>query len=83
MTPPPQTRCFKEALARLRDLFVDRPGVKLTTLDAAQMSGLDRQVCRVLLRTLTATGFLERGVGGSYSSATRTLTNREAKGLKW
>jgi DNA-binding GntR family transcriptional regulator len=47
-------------------LFVSTPGVKLTTLDAAQRAGLDRQVCRVLLRTLTTTGFLEQRVGGIF-----------------
>ena len=57
---PPETRCFKEALARVRRLFVDAPGVALTSADAAQKAGLDRQVCRVLLRTLIQTGFLER-----------------------
>ena len=66
MAPPLQTRCFKEALARVQDLFVVTPGVKLTTADAAQMAGLDRQVCRVLLRTLIDTGFLEQRVKGMF-----------------
>lgn len=66
MRKPLQTRCFKEALTRLKAVFVDTPGVKLTTLHAAQIAGLDRQVCRVLLRTLTTTGFLERRVGGVF-----------------
>jgi hypothetical protein len=67
MTQPLQTRRFKEALARLQDLFVDTPGVELTTLGAAQTAGLDRQLCRVLLRTLATTGFLERRVGGVFA----------------
>jgi len=66
MTQSLQTRCFKEALARVQDLFVDTPGVKLTTADAAQMAGLDRQVCRVLLRTLIDTGFLEQRMSGMF-----------------
>ena len=66
MAQPHQTRCFKEALARVQDLFVDTPGVKLTTADAAHMAGLDRQVCRVLLRTLIDTGFLEQRVSGMF-----------------
>jgi response regulator of citrate/malate metabolism len=66
MAQPLQTRCFKMALARVQDLFVDTPGVKLTTADAAQMAGLDRQVCRVLLRTLIDTGFLEQRVRGTF-----------------
>jgi hypothetical protein len=66
MTQPLQTPRIKEALGRLQELFVNTPGVKLTTLGAAQKAGLDRQVCRVLLRTLTTTGFLEQRVGGIF-----------------
>ena len=66
MKPPRQTRCFKEALARVQHLFVDPPGVRLTTADAAQMTGLDRQVCRVLLRTLTETAVLEQRMRGLF-----------------
>ena len=66
MTQPLQTRCFKEALARVQQLFVDPPGVRLTTAEAAQMAGLDRQVCRVMLRTLTDTGVLEHCIGGLF-----------------
>ena len=66
MTQPLQTRCFKEALGRVRHLFVDAPDAKLTTADAAQMAGLDRQVCRVMLRTLIETGFLEQRASGMF-----------------
>jgi hypothetical protein len=66
MTQPIQTRCFKEALARVQDLFVDTPGVTLTTADAAQMAGLDRQVCRVMLRTLIQGGVLEQRARGLF-----------------
>jgi hypothetical protein len=66
MTQPLQTRRFNEALARVQRLFMLRPGVKLTTADAAQMAGLDRQVCRVMLRNLVDAGFLEQGHGGVF-----------------
>ena len=66
MNQPIQTPRFKQALARVQHLFVDTPGVKLTTADAAQMAGLDRQVCRVLLRTLINTGFLEQRMTGVF-----------------
>jgi predicted transcriptional regulator of viral defense system len=65
MTQPLQTRRVKEALARVRTLFVD-PGARLTTADAAQMAGLDRQVCRVLLQNLVESGFLERRLRGVF-----------------
>jgi hypothetical protein len=69
MTQPIQTRRFREALVRVQDLFVTTPGVKLTTAEAARMAGLDRQVCRVLFRSLIETGFLEQGVRGTFSAA--------------
>lgn len=66
MTQPRQTRRLKEALARVQHLFMEIPGVKLTTADAARLSGLDRQVCRELLHNLLETGFLEQRLGGIF-----------------
>jgi DNA-binding IclR family transcriptional regulator len=66
MTQPLQTRRFNEALARVQRLFMLRPGVSLTTADAAQKAGLDRQVCRVMLRNLVDMGFLEQRLGGVF-----------------
>jgi hypothetical protein len=66
MAQPHQTRCFKGALARVQHLFVDMPGLQLTPADAAQMAGLDRQVCRVVLRTLTESGVLEQHMRGVF-----------------
>jgi len=65
MTQPHQTRRVKEALARVRNLFMD-PGAALTTGDAAQMAGLDRQVCRALLQNLVEAGFLEQRLRGVF-----------------
>jgi hypothetical protein len=66
MKQPLQTRCFKEALARVQHLFVETSGVQLTPAGAAQMAGLDRQVCRVVLRTLTESGVLEQPMRGVF-----------------
>jgi len=66
MLQPLQTRCFNEALARVRHLFTRTTDVQLTTADAARMAGLDRQVCRVLLRNLVDGGFLEQRQGGVF-----------------
>jgi DNA-binding GntR family transcriptional regulator len=79
MTQPLQTRRVKEALARVRTLFMD-PGATLTNAGAAQLAGLDRQVCRALLQNLVEAGFLEhrpRGVFVRSPSADRmtTVTN--------
>jgi hypothetical protein len=61
-----QTRCFKEALARVEHLFVDTPGVQLTPAGAARMASLDRQVCRVVLQTLSESGVLEQRMRGVF-----------------
>jgi hypothetical protein len=66
MTQPLQTRCFKKALARVQLLFTETRGVTLTAAEAALMAGLERQVCRVLLRNLIETGFLEQRPGGMF-----------------
>lgn len=65
MTKPLQTRRVKEALARIRDLFLD-PGARLTTADAAQLAGLDSQVCGALLENLVDAGFLEQRLRGVF-----------------
>jgi len=66
MKQPLQTQRFNEALARVQRLFLLRPDVRLTTADAALKAGLDRQVCRVMLRNLVDTGFLETRLGGVF-----------------
>ena len=66
MKQPLQTQRFNEALARVQRLFLLRPDVRLTTADAALKAGLDRQVCRVMLRNLVDTGFLETHLGGVF-----------------
>jgi len=63
---PAQTPRLKEALAKVRRVFEAAPGVQLTTADTARVAGLDRQVCRVLLRMLSVAGFLERRPGGAF-----------------
>jgi hypothetical protein len=65
MTHSLQTPRVKEALSRIRSLFLD-PGAKLNTADAAQLAGLDTQVCQVLLQNLVETGFLERRLRGMF-----------------
>jgi DNA-binding GntR family transcriptional regulator len=65
MKQPLQTRRVKEALARVRSLFIV-PGARLTTADAAQMAGLDSQVCRALLQDLVEAGFLEQRLQGVF-----------------
>ena len=80
MTQPLQTRRVKEALARVRNLFLD-PGAKLTTADAAQMAGLDREVCRALLQNLVEAGFLEQPRAAESSAKTDVVTRVTAAAI--
>ncbi len=63
---PLLTPRFRVALAKVRDLFVKAPDIRLTTAEAARASGLDRQVCRVLLRNLAKAGVIERRGSGVF-----------------
>jgi len=72
MKKPLQTRRVKEALARVRSLFGD-PGARLTTADAAQMAGLDGQVCGALLQNLVEAGFLEQRLRGVFVRTPATV----------
>jgi hypothetical protein len=65
MKHPLQTRRVKEALARVRNLFKD-PNATLTTAAAAQLAGLDSQVCGALLQNLVDAGFLEQRLRGVF-----------------
>jgi hypothetical protein len=65
MTKPIQTRRVKEALLRVQNLFL-APGARLTTADAAQMAGLDSQVCGALMQSLVEAGFLEQRLRGVF-----------------
>ena len=72
VTKPIQTRRVIEALARVRNLFVD-PGARLTTADAAQMAGLDSEVCGALLQNLVEAGFLEQCLRGVFVRTPTTV----------
>ena len=84
MTQPLQTRRFKEALARLQYLFVSTPGVKLTTLDAAQRAGLDQAGVPGPASDAHPRRVFSSSAWGAYLSAARRIpTNRNPGGLKW
>ena len=72
VTKPLQTRRVIEALARVRNLFVD-PGARLTTADAARKAGLDSEVCGALLQNLVEAGFLEQRLRGVFNRTPTTV----------
>jgi hypothetical protein len=51
---------------RIRGEFMEMPGLRLTSAQAARLWALDRQLSQHLLDTLTSNGFLARTREGRY-----------------
>jgi predicted transcriptional regulator of viral defense system len=62
---PGYTR-VKGAIARLTALFVAMPGSRMTVREAAQLSGVDDRLCRIVLEALTDSGFLSERARGVF-----------------
>ena len=54
------------ALTRLKEPFLEIPDTALSLADATQISGLDAQLCDLLLAALVEGRFLMRGPDGAY-----------------
>jgi predicted transcriptional regulator of viral defense system len=54
-----------ESVQRMKGVCREVPGARLTVTDAARVSGLDHQVCAVVLSSLEEAGF-ERATDGRY-----------------
>ena len=63
MHPTPRVT---EALDRLKNVFLEIPGTQLSLADAARLSGLERDTCRIILEALEDTRFLARGRNGLF-----------------
>lgn len=61
----PATR-FGEAVQRLKGVFLEIPGTRLSVADASRLSGLDRLTCNIVLMALEDARFLKRGHDGLY-----------------
>ena len=56
-----QSPCvFARALERARAEFLEMPGLRLTTMQAARLWALDNEVCLTVLSTLVEMRFLVR-----------------------
>ena len=49
-----------DGVQRVKEVFSQIPGTRLTVADAARLSGLDRQECELVLTALEGAGFLKR-----------------------
>jgi hypothetical protein len=57
------------AVERLKSLFIEMPGTKLSAFEAARLAGLDTSQCEPVLNALVTAGFLTRGHDGRYFQA--------------
>ena len=55
-----------DAVQRLKEVFTEIPGTRLTVADAVRLSGLDREVCECVLVALEDARFLKQGQSGHY-----------------
>lgn len=55
-----------EAVERLKGVFLEIPGTRLSTAQAARLSGLDETYCESVLSALEDTRFLKRTGDGRY-----------------
>jgi hypothetical protein len=55
-----------EGAQRLKGMFLEVPGTRLTPVDAARLSGLDHPLCEQILGALEDALFLKRANDGRY-----------------
>jgi hypothetical protein len=57
---------IKDAINRVKGVFLEVPGSRLTVDDAARLSGIEPATCQAVLRALEDTGFLGKRPGGVF-----------------
>lgn len=63
-------RSVTEGVHRLKGVFLEMPGARLTLVDASKLSGLDQSICELVLGTLEEARFLTRASDGRYQRRT-------------
>jgi DNA-binding IclR family transcriptional regulator len=63
MHPSPRVT---EALARLKEVFLEAPSIELSLADAVRVAGLERSTCRIILEALEDVRFLTRTHNGLF-----------------
>ncbi len=67
MNPAPRVI---DAVHRMKGVFLEIPGTRLTLAQAARLSGLDSPLCKLALTALEHARFLKRGRDGLYTRLT-------------
>jgi hypothetical protein len=58
-----------DAVARLKNVFLEDPGVRISTADMSRLSGVDATICDVILQTLEDARFIQRRPDGRFARA--------------
>jgi DNA-binding IclR family transcriptional regulator len=56
-----------QAVKRLKRMFLEDPGTRISLLEASQLSGVDEVTCDVILKTLEDARFLRRRPDGFFT----------------
>ena len=64
--PVDRSPILLDGIKRLKAVFLDIPGTRLTPSDAAKLSGLEQPVCEMILDVLEEARFLDRARDGRY-----------------
>jgi DNA-binding IclR family transcriptional regulator len=56
-----------ELLERVRGMFLEMPGTRLSVAQAARLAGVEPSACREILETLTASHVLKLGEDGTFT----------------
>lgn len=56
----------EEALQRLKGVFLELPGTQLTIVEASRLTGVDQDLCRVILGALEDARFVRCGQNGVF-----------------
>jgi predicted transcriptional regulator of viral defense system len=59
-----------QGVQRLKGIFLEVPGTRLTLADAMELSGLDQAMCEMVLAALEDASFLRRVGDGRYQRRT-------------
>jgi DNA-binding IclR family transcriptional regulator len=57
----------RDALSRLKGVFLEVPGTRLSVADASRLAGLERDTCQLILGALEDVRFLRRDHHGRYT----------------
>jgi hypothetical protein len=56
-----------EAVTRLKNVFLEDPGMRISAVDAARLTGVDATTCDLILDTLVDARFIHRRADGRFT----------------